>query len=141
MIDHNLGFENALDSGKTITFPSEKERKHLFPRVLLRRNVDEAVQLAECIMFQSQNSKLLRHCKVFIQRQPGIRCQDLVTFQWPGTKGVQPQEGDDVVTYEFKEITDDNQKRRLINEAAEISPLNAVRVDQEVYRKEISKRD
>lgn len=141
LINNNLGFENALHSGKTVIFHSEKERKHVFPRVLLKRNQDKAVHLAEYVMSQLQNPRLVWQCKVFIQRQPGIHCQDFETVQWPGTKGVPPQEDTDAIPHEFKEITDDKQIEVLIKEAAQASPLKAVRISLDMYKHIISEKN
>ena len=127
--DHSLDFDNVLNS-KTI--PSEEERKSLFPEVLLRRNLKEALQLAEYIISQSPNSKLDHHCKVFIEREPGICPQYSESMDWH-IDGV--QESYPEVTYSFKEYYDKEELKALVKEAAETSPLKAVVGKDKLQRK------
>ena len=129
--DHSLDFDNVLDS-KTI--PSEEERKHLFPQVLLRRNLKEALQLAEYIISRSPNSKLDHHCKVFIEREPGIRPQYSESMDWHKES---VQETSSEATYQFKGYKEEERKA-LVEEAAQASPLKAV-VGQDKLQREIAK--
>lgn len=133
-IDHNKCFKNVLVSGK-ITIPSEEERKCQFPQVLLRRNLDEAVQLAEYIVSQSPHSPLDRHCKVFISQAPSICCQYSQNIQWQTTEDVgvpsqSPYQFNERVCYGKQEL------RELIEKAAEASPLKTARVGQTIHNKE-----
>ena len=122
--------DNVLDS-KTI--PSEEERKHLFPQVLLRRNLKEALQLAEYIIFRSPNSKLDHHCKVFIEREPGICHKYSDSMDWH-IKSV--QESSSETTYQFKGYKEEERKA-LVKEAAQASPLKAV-VGQDILQRKIA---
>ena len=123
--DHSLNFDNVLNS-KTI--PSEEERKRLFPEVLLRRNLKEALQLAEYIISQSPDSKLDHYCKVFI----GICPQYSESMDWH-IDGV--QESCPEVTYPFKEYYDKEELKALVKEAAQASPLKAIGGQDKLLRK------
>ena len=136
LVDCNMGFdENGLVSGK-ITILSEEERKRQFPQVLLRRNLDEAVQLAKHIISQPQECQLDRHCKVFIARAPSIRPQ---YTERPEFKIVQasrildPYEFNESIRYDKKEL------KQLIEKATEVSPLRTVQVGDDIHIKEKAK--
>jgi len=131
LIDCSKCFENVLVSGQ-ITIPSEEQRKCQFPQVLLRRNLDEAVQLIKHIISQLPHSQLDRHCKVFISQAPSICRKYSQSIQWKNTENVEvPSE----TPYQFNECGR-HDSRELIEKAAEASPLKTVRVGQTIQNKE-----
>lgn len=134
LVDCNKCFEKVSVSGH-ITIPSEEQRKHQFPQVLLRRNLDEAVQLAKHIISQLPHSQLDHHCKVFISQAPSIHHQYSQNIQWQTTEDVGvPSES----PYQFNERAcyGKQELRELIEKAAEASPLKPARVGQTIHNKE-----
>ena len=129
--DDTLDFDNVLESR---TIPSEEERKSLFPQVLLRRNLKKALQLAEYIISQSPDAKLDHHCKVFIEREPGICPQYSESMDWH-MKSVQESSSSEH-PYQFKGYKEEERKA-LVEEAALASPLKAV-VGQDILQRKIA---
>ena len=123
LVDRSLGFETmVLDSGKK-TIPSEGERCCKFPKVLLRRNLEKAAELFEYILTSQPGSRLDYHCKVFISREINSICHCLETIQWP-TTGIQSSEKSHC---QFK-VLKKGEREQKIEEAAQASPLKAIRI-------------
>lgn len=122
LVDRSLGFETmVLDSGKK-TIPSEGERCCKFPKVLLRRNLEKAAELFKYILTSQPGSRLDYHCKVFISRVCSI-CHCSETIQWP-TTGIQSSKKSHC---QFK-VLKKGEREQKIEEAAQTSPLKAVRI-------------
>lgn len=129
LVDRSLGFETVLDCGKK-TIPSEEERCCLFPKVLLRRNLDEAAELFQYIISQP-DSRLNGCCRVFISLVRSI-CHRSETIQWP-TKGVQLYSATSYCQFKALEKRERAQK---IEEAAQASPLKVIRIGSSPLRQE-----
>ena len=128
--DHTLDFDNVLESR---TIPSEEERKGLFPQVLLRRNLKEALQLAKYMISRSPDSKFDHHCKVLVFIERGICPQDSESIDWHKES---IQETSPEHPYQFKGYNKDELKV-LVESAAQASPLKAV-VGQDILQRQIA---